>query len=669
MRKVTSQILIVFFMLLLTQTSYAFLKTQGQQIVNANGVPVMLRGYGLGGWLVPEGYMLKIPGYGSPTSIRTMIENLIGPQNTEQFYAQYEANYVNATDIEQIAQWGFNSIRLPFHYKVFYDTGSGTFREEGFALLDTLLNWCEQNNLYLILDMHCAPGGQNKDNISDSDGTEARLWTEPSIYQPITIAIWKEIATRYVNDTRIGGYDLLNEPVLPDGYSNQVLRDFYVSLTDTIRQVDNNHIIFIEGNWYATDFNLLTPPWDSNMVYSFHKYWNETNVGTIQYLLNIRSQHNVPLWLGETGENSNPWFYETVQLMEQNNIGWNWWAHKKLATITSPLSAIIPDDYQTVLNYWNGQGGQPSVAFATSALMQMAEALKIENCEYRSGVIKALRDNDFGSQAKPFINMNVPGVINAVHYDYGTNGIGYTDTDYKNTAGPGGATWNNGWQYRNDGVDIERSQDAQGYEYNVGWTEGGEKLTYTVNIQANGFYSMFARVASQGGGGKFVLLQDGQPVTGVIDVASTGGWQNWSTVQADNIQLSAGTHQLSIFIIQAGFNLNRITFFLTAQGIEDENSGQPLNYRLEQNYPNPFNPETTFRYSLAKAGDVRLEIYNTSGEKVETVVKSHQPAGEHKIQWDAAHLAGGVYYYRLRVSTPSGQAGDFVDTKKLILMK
>jgi hypothetical protein len=659
MCKAASKILIVFFILFLIQTSHAFLKTQGQQIVNANGVPVMLRGYGLGGWLVPEGYMLKVPGFGSPTSIRNMIENLIGPQNTAQFYAQYEANYVNAADIQKIAQWGFNSIRLPFHYKNFYDIGSGTFREEGFTLLNTLLGWCEQNNLYLILDMHCAPGGQNKDNISDSDGIEARLWTEPSTYQPITIAIWKEIATRYVNDTRIGGYDLLNEPVLPDGYSNQILRNFYVELTDSIRQVDNNHIIFIEGNWYATNFDLLTPPWDNNMVYSFHKYWNETNVGTIQYLLNIRSQHDVPLWLGETGENSNPWFYETKQLMEQNNIGWNWWAHKKLATITSPLSAIIPDDYQTVLDYWNGQGGQPSVSFATSALMQMAEALKIENCEYRFGVIKALKDNDFGTQAKPFATLNVPGVINAVHYDYGTNGVGYIDADYKNI---GGSSWNNGWEYRNDGVDIERSQDSQGYEYNVGWTEPGEKLNYTVNIQSNGYYSMFVRVASQGGGGKFALLQDGQAASAVIDVASTGGWQNWSTVQVDNIQLSAGTHQLSIFIIQSGFNLNRMTFFLTAQGIEDENGGQPLNYRLEQNYPNPFNPATTFRYALAKPGEVQLEIYNAIGEKVETVLKDDQPAGEHEVQWDATHLAGGVYYYRL-------QAGDFVDTKKLIVMK
>ncbi|NIR96262.1 MAG: cellulase family glycosylhydrolase [Gammaproteobacteria bacterium] len=662
MQNFASKLLIVFFVLVLSQSGNAFLHTQGHQIVNANGIPVMLRGYGLGGWLVPEGYMLHIPGFGSPTSIRTMIENLIGPQNTQQFYAEYEANYVNAADVEQIAQWGFNSIRLPFHYNVFYDTASGTFRQEGFALLDTLLNWCDQNNLYLILDMHCAPGGQNKDNISDSDGIEARLWTEPSIYQPITIKIWKEIATRYVNHPRVGGYDLLNEPVLPQGYNNQVLRDFYIQLTDTIRQVDSNHIIFIEGNWYATDFNLLTPPWDNNMVYSFHKYWNETTVNTIQYLLDIRNQHDIPLWLGETGENSNPWFYETVQLMEQHNIGWCWWAHKKLATITSPLSAIIPADYQTILNYWNGQGSQPPVSFATSALLQMAEALKIENCEYRSGVIRALLNNDFGTQTRPFRNLNVPGVINAVYYDYGSNGLGYVDADYKNTAGPGGATWNNGWQYRNDGVDIERSQDSQGYDYNIGWTEPGEKLVYTVNIQDNGYYSMFARVASLSGGGKFFLLQDDQPVTGVIDVASSGGWQNWFTVAADSIQLSAGPHQLTFFIIQGGFNLNRMTFFLTATGINDESSESPLKYRLEQNYPNPFNPETTFRYSLAKPGEVCLDIYNAIGEKLETVVNKQLVAGDHEDHWDASHLASGVYYYRL-------QADKFVDTKKLILLK
>ncbi|RMI13372.1 MAG: carbohydrate-binding protein [Calditrichaeota bacterium] len=641
------------------QSPSAFLHTQGRQIVDSTGNPILLRGYGLGGWLVPEGYMLHIPGFGSPTAIRNMLENLIGPQNTALFYSHYEANYVTEADIHQIAQWGFNSIRLPFHFKVFYDTSAHAFRQEGFALLDTLLNWCEQNGMYVILDMHCAPGGQNKDNISDSDGIEARLWTEPNRYQPLTITIWKEIARRYAHDPRIGGYDLLNEPVLPQGYSNQVLRDFYIQLTDSIRQVDTNHILFIEGNWYATDFGLLTPPWDSNMVYSFHKYWNETTVGTIQYLLDIRSQFDVPLWLGETGENSNPWYYEVKQLMENHNIGWCWWAHKKLATITSPLSAVIPPDYQIVLDYWNGQGGRPSVSFATNALLQMAEALKIQNCEFRSGVIRALRDPNFATQPEPFVNHTIPGIINAVHYDYGNHGIGYIDSDYRNT---GGSNWNNGWEYRNDGVDIERSQDAQGYPYNVGWTQPGEKLNYTVQIQTGGFYSVFARVASQIGGGRFLLLVDDQPVTGLINVPNTGGWQNWITVQADNVQLPAGTHQLSVFVIQGDFNLNQMTFLLTGVGVDPQAPEVARQYYLAPNYPNPFNAQTVFRYQLARAGKVRLDIFNLLGEKVETVLNAFQPAGEHRIRWNAEHLAPGVYYYRLR-------AGDFVDTRKLVLAK
>ncbi|RQV99548.1 MAG: hypothetical protein EH225_11405, partial [Calditrichaeota bacterium] len=169
--------LIPGIMLVLSLNSLAgmsFLRTSGQDIVDSSGTGILLRGYGLGGWLVPEGYMLHVPGYGSPSYIDSLVRDLIGDQNADNFWESYRYNYVRKSDIDRIAQWGFNSIRLPFHYKNFYDIGSHSFKPEGFALLDTLLDWCEQNNMYLILDMHCAPGGQNKDNISDSDGIEAR---------------------------------------------------------------------------------------------------------------------------------------------------------------------------------------------------------------------------------------------------------------------------------------------------------------------------------------------------------------------------------------------------------------------------------------------------------------------------------------------------------------
>ncbi len=654
-----------FFVLLccFSMPTFAFLKADGQEIVDSTGTPILLRGYGLGGWLVPEGYMLQFPGFGSPTDIRNKILDVLGPQNTDAFYAAYEANYVNRKDIEQIADWGFNSIRIPFHYKLFYDPATQDFREAGFALLDSLLDWCGDNGLYLILDMHCAPGGQNNGNISDSDGIEARLWTEPQTNQPLTINIWKEIARRYATDPRVGGYDLLNETVLPDGFSNQVLRDFFIQLTDSIRQIDTNHMIFIEGNWFATNFDLLTPPWDDNMAYSFHKYWSETDPGSIQGYLSIRAQHNVPLWMGESGENSNAWFNEAIRLFEDNNIGWCWWTHKKLNTLTSPYSAKRPQNYQTLLDYWDGNGTKPSQSFATTAMMELAENLKIENCDYRPGVIPALMDPEFRTTPRPFVQRSLPGQINAVEYDYGTQGIAYIDSDYKVTNGWWSSIWNNGWEFRNDGVDIERSQDTQGHQYNVGWIETGERLMYTTEIAAGGTYQAHVRVASQDGNGLFLFVLDGQPVSAQTSVPATGGWQNWTTVVNDSVHLTAGTHQLMILVTRGGFNLSSMTFFLTAVGIDDKNdANNPLKFSLSQNYPNPFNPATTIQYAIPKTAKVVLKIYDITGKLIETLVNQTQVAGEYSINWQAKNLPSGNYFYKL-------QAGEFSQTQKLTLLK
>ena len=107
----------------------------------------------------------------------------------------------------------------------------------------------------------------------------------------------------------IGGYDLINEPVLPGGVGLEEFRQLYIDITDAIREVDNNHIVYIEGNWYGTDFSGLTPPWDDNMSYSFHKYWGETSIGTIQSYISMSNQYDIPLWMGESGENSNHWYY------------------------------------------------------------------------------------------------------------------------------------------------------------------------------------------------------------------------------------------------------------------------------------------------------------------------------------------------------------------------
>ena len=663
------KILIFTFLLIgfLGHDSYSFLKTKGKDIVDSTGQKVLLRGIGLGGWLVPEGYQLHVPGFGSPTAIRKMISDLIGEENTTEFYCRYEANYTSEMDFETIASWGFNSIRLPFNYRMLSpEDQPGVFLEEGFQLIDQVVKWCEKYNLYLILDMHCAPGGQSSSNISDSDGIEARLWTEPA-NQHRTVEIWKKIAERYADEKIIAGYDLINETVLPPGHSNSEMRVLFIRVTNEIRKVDPNHIIFIEGNWYATDFSNLTPPWDVNLVYSFHHYWGENSQAAIQHYLNIRNQHNVPLWLGETGENSNPWAYDCVKLLDFLDIGWNWWTHKKVATTTSPYSSPISAKYQQVLDYWNGSGSKPTTEFARDALFEMADNLVSDKCDFRPGVINALVDPDFNFTPKPYRDHIIPGKMDAVDYDIGNRNVSYFDWDFHNVKGPGGAVWNTGWNYRNDGVDIELSNDISGAKYNVGWIEDSEWLLYTIQVEQSGEYDISCRISSPNNYGQMVLYFNNTKISDVISINYTGGYKNWQTQTVSGISLPEGTHLFKVIFLKGGFNINNFDFIATS--LEGKQSLFPVteDIFIGQNYPNPFNAGTKIPILLEESNNIQLIIYNSQGAIIKNLFSGNLSDGYNKIIWDGRNdfshpVSTGVYYYQIGVNGNK-------QTRSMILMK
>jgi hypothetical protein len=266
--------------------------------------------------------------------------------------------------------------------------GKDTWLTEGFALTDSLLKWCKQNKIYLILDLHAAPGGQGNDRpIADVDTTKPQLW-ESDLNIKKTIALWKKLAERYANEEWIGGYDLINETNYKmDG--NVPLQKLFLKLTDEIRKVDKKHIIFIEGNQFANDFNGLVPPWDDNMAYSFHKYWNPTTLETIQKYINMREENEVPLWMGESGEN-NKWYRGAVTLLESNNIGWAWWTIKKIGSSSGLMNVARPKGYQTIIDYWAGKGLKPTESEALAIFMQLADNMKLENCKINYDVLKAL---------------------------------------------------------------------------------------------------------------------------------------------------------------------------------------------------------------------------------------------------------------------------------------
>lgn len=580
--KHTVLIATICFSMQLHQLHAQNLHTNGKYIVNGDGEEVILRGMGLGGWMLQEGYMLQTGSFAGPQyKIRQKIKDLIGEDDTKAFYDAWLSNHCTKQDIDSLAAWGFNSVRLPMHYNLFTlpieeepIAGENTWLEKGFAMTDSLLKWCEANQLYLILDLHAAPGGQGNDaNISDYDTTKPSLW-ESEANKLKTIALWKKLAERYVNEEWIGGYDLINEPNWnfvegghPNGCdeeSNAPLRKLYLDITEAIRSVDQNHIIFIEGNCWGNNYKGIFPKWDSNMVVSFHKYWNYNTTEAIQYALDIREENNLPIWLGESGENSNTWFTDAIRLMESNNIGWAWWPLKKVGSIVNPLTIKKTDGYTTLLKYWEKGGAKPTVEFSRNTLMELAANTHIQNTIYRPDVIDAMFRQVHESGTKPYSQNNVPGVIFATDFDLGGNGIAYWDSDTANYWVSSGerSAWNSGYSYRNDGVDIEACSDTDpgSNHYNIGWTKDGEWLNYTLNVNATGVYDIVIRYAMANGPSTIAVKINGADVAFSKTLTSTGGDQKWKNIKVGSVHLAKGSQTFTLLFEKGGANIGFIKF-------------------------------------------------------------------------------------------------------------
>lgn len=567
------QILIILFTTICIvneSVSQGLLRTDGKKIVDTTGTEIILRGMGLGGWMLQEGYMMQTSGFANTQhELKEKITALIGEEGMHEFYDAWLTNYIQKPDVDSMAKWGFNSLRLPLHYNLFTlpiedepVEGENTWINKGFELTDSLLSWCEANQIYLILDLHAAPGGQGYDEaISDYDPDKPSLW-ESAENRNKTVAFWQKLAERYANEEWIGGYDLLNETNW-NLSGNILLRNLYYEITDSIRAVDTSHIIFIEGNWFANDFNGLTPPWDDNMVYSFHKYWTYNDIGSIQWMIDMRNQYNIPIWLGESGENSNTWFYECIKLLEENGIGWAWWPYKKIGSVSCPFTIVKTAGYDSLINYWNNGDQTPDTVYAKQVLMDLAEKLKSKNCDFHPDVIDAMFRQIESEETLAFTTHIIPGVIHFSDFDLGRNEYAYSDQDVANYNLSTGnyVTWNKGWSYRNDGVDIEIANDTLNSNgYNVGWTNSGEWMQYSINTDSEFAYTLDIRSAAQNIESVIHFEINDIAITEYIDLPITNSWQNWNTSSVENIILPEGKNRIRLLIDEPGSNLSYFQF-------------------------------------------------------------------------------------------------------------
>jgi len=561
-----------------SQAQQGFLKADGKKITDQKGKNVLLRGMGLGGWMLQEGYMLHVNKDSRQYRIRERLEELMGPAETREFYDTWLANNTRKIDVDSMRRWGFNSVRLPMHYNLYTlpiekepVAGKNTWIDKGFKMTDDLLAWCKANHMYLILDLHAAPGGQGNDlNISDRNTDNPSLWDSEANKQKM-IALWRKLANRYKNEPNIAGYDIINEPNF--GFddpandrnglkekTNAPLRKLMVDITTAIRQVDKKHIIIIEGNGWGNNYNGILPAWDKNMVLSFHKYWNYNDQKSIENIVKTRDQYNMPVWLGETGENSNVWLTEAIGLLEKNNIGWALWPLKKMGN-NNPIEIPSNPNYDDVTNYLNTGRNKPKESNVYSGTLEMATYAKLENAIIHHDVIDAIFRQPHTTATKPFKANKITNgtIINAVDYDLGRNGYAYFDTDtadYHVSTGKYGKG-NNGHVYRNDGVDI--AKDSAAYNsYYVTDIEKGEWLRYTLKATTPGTYTVKFKVAAAADDGKITLNVNGG--TQSISVPASGGFKKWKVIELKNVRLKADVNKVRVYADMGGFNLHWMKF-------------------------------------------------------------------------------------------------------------
>jgi endoglucanase len=374
-----------------------FVRAQGKHLVDAKGNKLILRGTNLGNWMVPEGYMWHFEdGPQSPREIEGFVTQMIGPQQAKAFWKQWRENYITQHDIEFMKRIGFNAIRVPIHYKFFT-----TDNAEGFALLDRVVDWSSKASIYVIIDMHAAPGGQTGTNIDDS-GNYPWLFEDAEAQQQ-TIDIWTRIAKHYRTNKTVIGYDLLNEPIPPFpnlAKYNDKVEPLMRRITEAVRKLDPNHVMIITGSNWDSNFKVLGPPFDKNAMYTFHKYWTEPTQKVIQDYIDYGSKYNVPLLMGESGENKDEWIAKFTEVLEKNEINWTYWPYKKMDARTSICSFPRPLHWEAVTKFaqlpqrtGNAEkliAARPSLEDSRAAFNDLLQKIQFKNCNPNPGYIKAL---------------------------------------------------------------------------------------------------------------------------------------------------------------------------------------------------------------------------------------------------------------------------------------
>ena len=372
-------------------------RIEGRHFIAPDGSTLHLKGINLGNWLMPEGYMFKFEVAKAPHQIYDAFDRLLGPEQAAGFWHAFRTTYIAEDDIRFIKSVGFNMVRIPLHWKLFM-TEEGVVTGEGWPLIDHILGWARKAGLYVVLDLHAAPGGQTGINHDDGPGYPLMFYVPRD--RDLTVKLWRAIAARYAGDPTILGYDLLNEPIAPyhdTATLNPRLEPFYKRLTSAIRAADPGRIVFLAGGQWSSSFDMLGPPFAPNLAYTYHSFWASTKRDSIQRHLNFSNRYNVPLFLGETGELTDQWNQAFRELHEAHDIGWAFWTYKNLDSPSTVVSIRRPEGWEEIVAFVDGKRqDRPPQALIDHAVARYLAGLPLADAMIRWSYLASL-----GLKSKP----------------------------------------------------------------------------------------------------------------------------------------------------------------------------------------------------------------------------------------------------------------------------
>jgi len=346
----------LFFLVFTFSNLYSgnpFVHRDGRLIKDSLNRTITLRGVNLGGWLLWEGWMWG-DGLKSQTRVMRRFTQLVGKEEAGKFREAVFRELISESDIREIAAAGFNVVRLPFNHRLFDFTGDSiSDKSLGWVVLDSVIGWCRKYGVYAVIDMHAAPGGQSIFFIADH--TKHRLLWHSEDSRAKTIALWKAIARHYASNPVVAGYDLLNEPVPPRDIK---LVKLYERIITSVRLVDPNHLVFLEGAKFAKRFTAFHTLPDSNTAFSFHIYtWFGGDAEKkVKMYSRLGQDLNAPVWCGEWGENNYEIILHTRTVMEDPSnafSGWCYWSWKRVHSRFPNLNEIEPGTkWKTVMGWF-----------------------------------------------------------------------------------------------------------------------------------------------------------------------------------------------------------------------------------------------------------------------------------------------------------------------------